>query len=404
MATVPDLSGNNKTLDAHIDNVVRPNSNVSPPVYLGQVATRSMLNDDFMPPGSAQYCNGRTPHIARDNITQLQAEWGNWYVSANPGFAETNAPGTALISMGIEYPVGVFTPMKVNGAASFSCGSGANVLTDKLNIVIPYGAQFWFRMYLYNALGFPYVAGFTADQRADQWEMGLGVGTDKSLGGAIAVANWVWGCYPLALIANTTRVAAGVYGDSRFSGGKDLVDDTSFDQGEAARSLGPFYAYANLATKGDYASKFLVSNAKRLYLQKYYSHIFTDYGNNDILVAGRAAAAVATDMAAIAALFPGKPVFGVTAYPYGLSGTYADLVGQTINAAVNTQRVALNGMVRAGLPGYRGFFDIADAIESSRNSGKFAPASLTDDGTHLNNAGMTQLRRYNAIPPGMFTR
>jgi hypothetical protein len=79
---------------------------------------------------------------------------------------------------------------------------------------------------------------------------------------------------------------------------------------------------------------------------------------------------------------------------------FETLSGQVV-AGTSAQRTLFNDMVRAGIT--ERYFDIADAVESRRNSGKWKvtgePFAYVADGVHANQAGNLLIRDSGVIDP-----
>lgn len=379
--------------------------------YLGQVATRSHLHSNRAT-GSTRTMS-RSFHIARDDITSLQIVLANWFVawaSSPSDGSEANAGAEATLTASIEYPAGTFTQVRWGGATSYAQPDGETTVSDAVTLAIPRGAQFWVRVFRICSAGILYTSFGVASQ-VDGMEYGGAEITDKTTSGTVASGAGN-GFYPCAIIAQTRRPSVIAYGDSITLGVQDAVNDGSADLGQFTRSLGPSFAYINAGIGGDRAQTFASGHAKRSPLAAYASHIICGFGRNDIAI-GRTGAQVLADLQTIYALFPGKPVFQSTTVPWTTSSdSWATVTNQTADAS-EAQRLILNRAIRAVPPGLAGYFDVANALESSPDSGRWATppggttgadVASTTEGVHPALRGYLAVKQSGVVNPGMFRR
>ena len=338
----------------------------------------------------------RTQHRARDNIKSLQLVFGNWYVNASG--VETGLGGSTTITASIEYPLGTFTQVKFSGVAAGVAADGANLVSDAVAVLIPDGATFWVRSFFDSATGIVYRNTFDVNYLggAEYAPSGL---TDKTMSGSITLAGAAFP--PLAIIGNTNRPSALMIGDSRTYGSSDTMDAT-VAVGNLERSLYPSIATINSGRNADRAQYLLASHTKRLALANYVTDVVISLGIND-LIASRTAAQVETDLEGVISAFAGIPVFIATLEPVSTSSDSFATIGNQTTAASNAERVTLNAAIRSGLAGAAGYFELADSVESSRDSGKWkvtgAANGYTPDGLHANRAGSLLSRDLRVVDP-----
>lgn len=353
-----------------------------PRAYLGPVANRTYLaNGEW---GGSVYTqfNSRTWHKSPQALTALQLVIGNYSASAS-GEAASVSVGNVTHTASIEYPAGTFTQVTFNnGSTSAVLSAGSQLLSDVVTVSIPAATKFYVRLFQTGAVG-AVMSGHIDTGGGDLYEKAASGLADKTMSGTITTDGSGYAYFPLAILAMTTTPTVAIYGDSRVFG--FLTTPTSGDRGDIAPAVGAAsLGYLNLGVNSDTAQSFLAHHTLRLALASYCSSVVLEYGINDIAVASRSDAQVQSDLTAIAALFT-QPVWLTTMEPVSTSsGDWSTLVAQT-TAAYNAVRVANNNW-RRGLPaGFRGYFDIADVVESARDSGlwKVSGGALTADGVHI---------------------
>lgn len=231
--------------------------------------------------------------------------------------------------------------------------------------------------------------------------------------------------YPLAVLGMSKVASVLIIGDSRASGRSDscttspgvnpnpltnplgAVDWGRWGIGEIARSVGHARPYTNLGCETDSARTFnTVAHTYRARQQAYHTDVVCEYGINDVNLAGRTAVATEVDLAAIYALFPTKRVWQSTISPVSTStDAWATVANQT-TAATNAQRTALNDWIRTKPSPLVGYFEVADVLETARNSGIWnVQANLgapTGDGLHEGPTYYKYIDTAKAIDPTLF--
>lgn len=345
-----------------------------------QVATRcivpSSMNDSF------SQIFSRTIHKAAVDITEMKVEFANWYISTSTGETATGADAT--IYAAIEYPIGS-TPIRLTfgGADSGVIPDGGNLLTDLHSIAIPAGEDFAIKTFFEN----PECILFTSVNRTggvEGWQGGTGELTDQTTSttnpSTLSGTSYV----PVAIIGPFhDQPVAFLAGDSKVVGATDTGSRTL--KGEFERSLGG-YAFISAGRSSDSLQSVLTNGySRRLALSQYCTHVFSNYGINGLSGGAGAGAAMAARIEDFAAFF-NLPFFQATVAPYTTStDNWATVENQTPNAS-NANRIILNDLIRAGLDGVTGYVEIADVVESGRNSGRWKPGH-TSDGIHENATG-----------------
>ena len=359
------------------------------------MATRAKIANNF---AVARRSMSRTYHYARDGVGELQVVFANWYGA--PG-KEIATGGKATVRAAVEYPEGTCTPLRFSGGPAGSIADGAMLASDFARVAIPKDAKFFVRTFWEHPTKV-ILAGRQDRANGDAWAQGFEGVTDQTLGGAIAGSNNSTAYFPVAILANTRARSVCIIGDSRAREEGDRIDDGAGDQGNIARSIGPAFGYVNCALAGESFKTFLAANKQRRILAGYATHIVGDLGIND-LTGNVAASKLKSQLSDVVGLFPGKPVFWTTAEPVTASrDRWATVAGQTPHKS-NDQRIAWNNWLRGRPRELAGVFDLADAAESARDSGRFkAPDQggfpvMTEDGTHLTMAGYLLEKTSGAI-------
>jgi hypothetical protein len=374
------------------------------PAYTGVVASkcrvptkRSSTNKQMM---------SRSRHFARDDIRSLQVVFANWYVDDSTK-AETNAGDTATLTASIEYPEGTCTALKFSGTGSVTMSNGGTSVSDALDILIPDGAEFWVRSF-YDAATNARIIWSSNRHPEEQAAYGVSGVSDMTAGGNITDGGADAIYRPVAIIGTTQRPSVLLLGDSRVEGIGDTVETTgNGDVGNLERSISPRWGTINAGKSGNQATQFVSSHTKRVDLAQYCSHVVAQFGIVD-LVAGRSPAQVKTDLETIIGYFT-VPVWIATVEPITTSSdSWATTGNQTLDGG-NTDRITLNTAIRGGsVSGAAGYFEIADALESARDSGKWkvtgAANGYTADGTHSNQAGYKLIRTLGVVDPNVFSR
>jgi hypothetical protein len=354
--------------------------------------------------------SGWTRHLMTDDVQSFQVVYPNWIAVTSSNEGETGI-GALTLTAALEYPIGTFTRITFGGAGGASAPSGAQIISDPVKVAIKKGATFRLR-YFYSNPG-----GILFDCRQGPGELmcfGTSGLTDMTMGGTPSggsgggsggvggAGGSQYSYRPVAIVGLTTRKAILAIGDSRFVGFPALAAGVQDVQSDVFGGLGVFErsfcrgeAGCVLAARGgELASDFLAGHANRLALAAYCDIVVGEYGLND-LFEGASQATAESRISAIAALFPGKPVYWTTILPDTTStDAWATTGNQTKTLGANdAYRTGLNDDLRAGaISGLSGFIELADVVESARDSGLWVPG-CTSDGIHANQAGCEAIRK-----------
>jgi hypothetical protein len=181
------------------------------------------------------------------------------------------------------------------------------------------------------------------------------------------------------------------------------VTDATGDIGEIARSIGPSYGYTNLAVAGDSAKAAVTGIANRSRMFAYCSHVIDEYGVNDLAL-GESTSTITAARTTLAQM-SGKPTYGTT-IPAETNSTdnWATLANQTTKIDTDP----LNGLIRNGITGEIGIFDVAAGLDPTDQQ-KFpvsagTPFYSTPDGIHENSTGNLLIRNSGVIQPSVLQR
>jgi hypothetical protein len=373
----------------------------SVPQFLGQVATRAVIPSDKT--ATAVQSMGRTVHVARDDITQLQVAYAGWYPDSNVSGQELASVGYT-IKVAVEYAGAIVGNFLWGGAASGNVPAGGQLLSDVcvLSGTIPAGATFYLRAYATAAAaGIPYTTtggtGTGIFGPGEVYESGAAVTDQTGVTGTWAGNSTTSNLYPVAIVAQTTKPSFFLPGDSRAQGSRG-TPNANGDFGEAGISIGSKYPYIACGASGDTAFWFARYSAKRRALAQYCSHIIIGFPINDIRsgAKGRSGLQAESDISNLWNLFGGKPVIQLTTSPWSTSTDgFATVANQTTDSS-NPQRVVYNDWLRSVPVPLAAMCDICSVMESSLNSGLWT-AGYTGEGGHGNNTSYAALGASGVI-------
>jgi hypothetical protein len=345
--------------------------------------------------GSNNVIGARSEHTARERLTAPQLLYCNWYATTNN---EINGTGVMqFLGVSIEYPEGVFTPVKFGGATTYDLAAGLELVSDPVTTLdIPEGAMYWIRQRVSWPTGknLYVAAGLTTGRTQFQAGASAAAVPDYVMGGgnwpSVAVGNSNT-FSPVAVLQMSTRPSIGIYGSSTPSGTGDsgaAPDGLANTGGYIGRAFGAKFAISNVSLPGDTIEGFLARNTKRMALAQYFSDIIISNGMNDMYVTNRTGAATIARYTTLIQQFTdlGKRVYPCLHQPRN-SGSWASAETQVIDATKEGYRLELQAAIRAGLPGASAYIDALAASETSVSpeSGIWisSPAPATYDGIHM---------------------
>lgn len=331
--------------------------------------------------------------------------------------------GSFTITAAIEYN-GAAYPATWAGASSFTFAPGQMVISDPVVdgngviLAIPQGATIYIRTHLAIVTpGQKWPLGLVySEVSTDGYESGSTGASqiDKSDETGPLTANpFATGFSPLAVIGQTNGPASAVclYGDSIMAG---QGVGSQLNYGFVVVAINPTYPYAQLAVPGESALN-MNANSLRMALAQNCSAAVIEYATNDfangqtlaqtqasllVIWNGLNNAGTASYQTTITprttstdsfetvvnqtAATP-SAAFGPTGYRTQLNDWLRDGAPISGGVAVPVGTVSATRMGQAGHP-LKGYFDVSTLVESSFDSGFWAPNAspnyLTGDGTH----------------------
>lgn len=349
----------------------------------------------------------RIPYIVGVTGTNLRLVFANWLVTA--GFADLDNAAPVTIKASVE--VGsTLLPVTFGGKLSATIDGGGWVVSDPVATEVTAGQVLYVRVHIapttnwyHNRFAYaPGMGGFAAN-------------SDLTPPGSAAIPDSVSALYGPALITveptGASRQAVQVFGDSIGHGvndgfsqwqGPNVVAPGLGGGGMFGRALAGVGGLIQSAVPGDSAGNFRTAagHFRRAVFTTCAPVMICEYGRNDI-TAGRTLAQVQGDLLWLWRLGAGRGrrVYQTTITPKSTSSNgWVDLAGQTVAAGSGESvRVAFNAWLRAGAPiisasggpaavgaagallagqpGHplTGYLEIADAVESFRDSGLWKP-------------------------------
>jgi lysophospholipase L1-like esterase len=375
--------------------------------HIGQVATACLIPNASST--TQKQANSRSPHWARDTITALQIVLPGWWVSnvATATNTEQGIGSDTTYTASVEYPAGTFTQVTFTGSTSGIAPDGGELVSDMVSVSIPKGQRFWVRLFVQNATRIVFTGGGLDVENGAQLAYAPSGLSDQTMSGTInnsgapTISNGNI-ITPLAIIATTTMDSLAVIEDSRGQGVGDSYVGISGDRGNLGRSVGAFAPYINLGISSERLMWAITTATKRISLAtRYASRVIVAMGINDI-TAGRTNAQIAADEQTLRGLIPMSiPVHICTIEPNTTStDSWATTANQT-PFAQDAVRVSVNNRRRNGVANFASTLDLADGVESGRDSGKWDTqyGAPTADGLHANRQGYMNIVNNRVVTP-----
>lgn len=330
--------------------------------------------------------------------TDIQVVLPNWYVTAS---ADTDGPNAIPVKAALVVGSNVYK-LYFQGQRNPTIGAGGQIVSDPLGIYIPPNTVFYVRTYVG-----PVTSGQKWPIGRTPYNVAAGVdGTNGSNGAdaADSTANLTGGGFlanmyvPLAVIGKPSlpgTKAVLIAGDSIAAGSHDVPERTTGYSGFIEKKLANNVSWLTSTKSGDGIVNWYNSRQRRLaYSAPYVTSAIWQLAVNDI---GNNIATLQSNVLEMWAELKvrGISVFATTITPLAATSTngFITLANQTANAN-NSYRVTYNnwlrdgaptvngvavaagtaGALRAGQTGHplAGYFEVADTIESARDSGIWA--------------------------------
>lgn len=367
--------------------------------------------------GTDTYGNYRYAHTALYDAVSPRFAFKNYYPNST---SDADGPNDITVRAAIETPSGTYYPLYFNGVRDVVIKPGQTVVSDPIGIMITSGTVFYSRTNVSVTSGGKWPTGLsTVAASLEGVVRGSGANSDLTTSGTITAATEN-GYGPCAIVGSTyprRRIVVGICGDSIACG----TGDGGADLGWIVRQLqADKIGYIHMAQRGEAAGQFNPPYwIRRLPYLASCTDVLCEYGVNDLIVP-RTLALIQSYLINIwrAAQLLGARAWQTTITPrttstdgwttttnqtqatFSTPTTRTDLndwirAGAPVASASNLTAVAVGtaGALVAGQSGHplSGYFEIADAVESARNSGLWTPG-YTSDGVHPNATAVTAIR------------
>jgi len=372
------------------------------PARLINVATRTGLAADSL--SGMKQANSRSIHKVWEAMSAIGTELPNWFVtSSNPPLGERGPGAGVTYTAGIEYPLGgVNYPLTFNGSQTGYAYDTSSVCTDL--VTVPGGIQPGVPFAIvYNAVC---DAGGAVVIASDNLSINTNAGhcfeyaasglTNRAHGvGSFASTSTVYS-QPLAIFGMSANPSIGIIGDSRNHGFND-DGANNLDVGETARTVGKTRPYMNLAYTGEETLNIIDTGygygMRGALLRKDCTHIYCNYGINDIWIANSPNQNILSRLQTIRQHYPNHWWYQTTYAPETLPGQPSTPQG----GSQNGYWVGMNNMLRGPTTPFDAVYDVASVVEASRNSGTWKTAYVGPDGIHESPAGYAAIAAAGVI-------
>jgi hypothetical protein len=361
--------------------------------YTGPVATATMIPNNVNTTAS-QAMMTRKAHYMRSSTSTVQFCYPNWYDSAvtSNNFGQELGSGNSIaVQAWIEYPIGTYTQLTFSSLTTATIATATTLCSDSLTISIPKGSLFYSWTHVTGSGGnnFPYY--FTTQTGNPLWyNAGGGEKADAGTSGVPTSPGTMsdsdsgrQGYWPAAILGSTTQPTFCLVEDSRGSGVED-TEDSSYDLGNIARSIGPAYAYLNMGVSGDRMAAYWASHALRdaLITTSGCTNIIDELGTNEF--DQQSATNVQWEaisqnlMSHMVNTFPSIPIFRATMEPWTTStdnwesplpASWGVNCGNQTPASFNSTQTTENDHIRSGSFDSIPYVEIANAVTTATDSG-----------------------------------
>lgn len=351
--------------------------------------------------GTDTGCYSRIRHNILGDAHMVRLVYPNWWWRESAAVTDEAGPNAITVRAAIERPDGTKIPVFFNGSRDVLIQPGANAVSDPVAVDVKYddaSAFIYSRTYVTVTSGqkFPlnqYV--ITASNSQDQLDIGTST-TDKTLSGTGASAA-AQGYGPLVVLANRPPASrrkplVAIVGDSIPWGNDDTTTGTDAgvkDRGFVNRALeAAVIPYVKIAAGGDapsYFNQFTKSQYRRSLIAGAEYAVF--YASINRIRLGDSFATIQADALAMWQFLAarGIKVYACTIGPRTTSTDSWATTGNQTADTYNANRVLFNDWVRTTPAPLAGYFEIADIMETARNSGiwkTIGASSYTGDGLH----------------------
>lgn len=356
---------------------------------LSAATLRQGVLDVSGPPINARYSGAsdwttRTKHFVRVECSNLKLVFFGKYASAG-STPEDTLTNSVTLKCAIETSGGTVIPVYFSGSRTGTLSDGATLVSDSVGLSLSAGDYVWLRIRQEKGASTYHFSNVTIRGTAS----GSGEGyttSDYVDSGTIPSADYV-GLLPIVVTGDVSIGKSNgvlVVGDSISIGDNDLPESL----GWVERATSAYYPLTLLGVGGERASHFVtVSNSdhRLAAAQQGRNRVaICTYGTND-WAAGDSAATIEANLLTIwtrlAALGVRVYQTTITPRPTSTSNNWTTVAGQTA-AATDSVRVAVNTYIRTLPAPLAGYLEVADAVESARDSGKwYCPSASSYSGT-----------------------
>lgn len=317
------------------------------------------------------------------------------------GSLTADGPDTISVTASIEYPAGTFTQVKWGGSSSKSLGAGLAGVSDAITVAIPEWTQYWVRTCVTVASGKRWYRSFATSGAG----AGVTTGSDLTMSGTIGdstshcmAAEAVFGVQTTpqkTVICVGDSIGVGV-GDSGWPSADNGIKGGIFGRAVVGSYFNFMWAKSGMTANAWLSSVWPKFSAYAAYADT----VIVQLGSNDIGSLNGSA-----DYTTIWTNFNslGAKCYQCTCPPRSTSSDSWATTGNQTKSASDADRVSFNNALRAittphqgGSP-LTGFIEVADAVESSRDSGLWRAPGWTADGIHPSNIGHPQASNAVAL-------
>lgn len=247
------------------------------------------------------------------------------------------------------------------------------------------------------------------------------IGVKTTWSGGSTSPNLRYG--PSLVVARTNSPAVLIGGTSINDGFRSTAKGTPpapaaagevGDRGLLPRAIGRNVACASIAQGGSQVAHFLIpaNRAIRMNMVQYFSHVAFDGPTNDIGGGGYTATQTAANITLLASVFAGKPLWIATVPPRTTGAwTAADGSDQVVSTMNQwgTTMPAMNALIRAGIAGVAGYFDVNAATRLGSNellwyADGSTPGLMAPDGLHPSTYGEQRVIAQGVVNTAVFAR
>ncbi len=334
--------------------------------------------------GTDTWQNSQVKQYIAADCADICLVYTNWYDGDKDGTHDLTVKASLHIGTNAASATSnVLLPVRFNGSTSVVIPVGGTVVSDPVGVDFLKGASVFVRTLVTVASGGRWPFNLTT--RAADGEgviKGSGTVTDMVLSTNTFTASSTNAYGPQVILAARTRPARipviNGLGDSLMDGLGEAAPET--DLGFLARALGNEFAYVRFERSGSTGVAFVSpingtssGSMKRYPLASAGTHAVIQFGINDLNTGStfeqtRDARLRIADQLAIRGV---EHFFGTTLGPWTTStDNWATLENQTVKSW-ESQRLLFNAWVRSLPAPFDNMFEMADVLESGRDSGKW---------------------------------